>query len=73
MPFLVVAAFLLFVFPSRTGELFAWPIKPPLPLIPGHEGVGIVEALGPNAGEEIGVGDRVDTGDLLVALEPVED
>ena len=24
-----------------------WPIKPPLPLIPGHEGVGIVEALGP--------------------------
>ena len=36
-----------------------WPIKPPLPLIPGHEGVGIVEALGPGAGEEIGVGDRV--------------
>src|SRR5512141_258232 len=36
-----------------------WPIKPQLPLIPGHEGVGIVEALGPNAGEEISVGDRV--------------
>jgi hypothetical protein len=36
-----------------------WPIKPPLPLIPGHEGVGIVEALGPGAGEEIVVGDRV--------------
>jgi hypothetical protein len=36
-----------------------WPIKPPLPLIPGHEGVGIVEALGPGAGEEISVGDRV--------------
>ena len=36
-----------------------WPIKPDLPLIPGHEGVGIVEALGPGAGEEISVGDRV--------------
>ncbi len=36
-----------------------WPIKPPLPLIPGHEGVGIVEALGPGAGEEISEGDRV--------------
>jgi len=32
-----------------------WPIKPPLPLIPGHEGVGIVEALGPGTGEEIQV------------------
>ena len=36
-----------------------WPIKPDLPLIPGHEGVGIVEALGPAAGEQISVGDRV--------------
>jgi alcohol dehydrogenase, propanol-preferring len=36
-----------------------WPIKPQLPLIPGHDGVGIVEALGPGVGEEIGVGDRV--------------
>jgi D-arabinose 1-dehydrogenase-like Zn-dependent alcohol dehydrogenase len=36
-----------------------WPIKPTLPLIPGHEGVGLVEALGPGAGEEIGVGDGV--------------
>ena len=36
-----------------------WPIKPPLPLIPGHEGVGLVEALGPGAGEKISVGDRV--------------
>ncbi|GAA3319847.1 hypothetical protein GCM10020331_028450 [Ectobacillus funiculus] len=24
-----------------------WPIKPKLPLIPGHEGVGIVEEVGP--------------------------
>lgn len=23
-----------------------WPVKPPLPLVPGHEGVGIVERLG---------------------------
>ena len=30
VPFLVAAAFLLFVFPGRTGELFAWPIDPPL-------------------------------------------
>ena len=36
-----------------------WPIKPTLPLIPGHEGVGIVEALGPGVGDEISVGDRV--------------
>ena len=26
-----------------------WPIKPTLPLIPGHEGVGIVESVGPMA------------------------
>jgi alcohol dehydrogenase, propanol-preferring len=36
-----------------------WPIKPHLPLIPGHAGLGIVEALGPGAGEEISEGDRV--------------
>lgn len=30
VPFLVVAAFLLYAFPARTGELFAWPIAPPL-------------------------------------------
>jgi hypothetical protein len=30
LPFLVIAAFLLFVFPTRTGELFAWPIDPPM-------------------------------------------
>ncbi|WP_447384721.1 alcohol dehydrogenase catalytic domain-containing protein, partial [Streptococcus pneumoniae] len=23
-----------------------WPVKPKLPLIPGHEGVGVVERLG---------------------------
>ncbi|WP_235008281.1 hypothetical protein [Microbacterium timonense] len=30
VPFLVAAAFLLWVFPTRTGELFAWAIAPPL-------------------------------------------
>jgi hypothetical protein len=30
VPFLVVAAVLLFGFPDRTGELFAWAISPPL-------------------------------------------
>jgi alcohol dehydrogenase, propanol-preferring len=35
-----------------------WPIKPGLPLIPGHEGVGIVEAVGPDVTEPK-VGDRV--------------
>jgi alcohol dehydrogenase, propanol-preferring len=36
-----------------------WPVKPSLPLIPGHEGVGIVEALGPGANGGIKEGDRV--------------
>lgn len=36
-----------------------WPIKPKLPLIPGHEGVGTVEALGGGNTGEIQVGDRV--------------
>ena len=35
-----------------------WPVKPSLPLIPGHEGVGIVEQLGDGV-EHIKVGDRV--------------
>ena len=30
VPFLVIAAVLLFAFPTRTGELFAWAIAPPL-------------------------------------------
>ncbi len=28
IPFLIVAFIILFIFPARTGELFAWPIKP---------------------------------------------
>ncbi len=35
-----------------------WPVKPSLPLIPGHEGVGIVETLGEGVTEHA-VGDRV--------------
>jgi len=35
-----------------------WPVKPKLPFIPGHEGVGIVEALGPGV-IEVALGDRV--------------
>ena len=32
-----------------------WPVKPKLPLIPGHEGVGVVEKLGPDVTElEVG-------------------
>lgn len=30
LPFLLVAAAILFLFPTRTGELFAWPIDPPM-------------------------------------------
>ena len=36
-----------------------WPVKPKLPLIPGHEGVGIVEEVGPTEVSGIAVGDRV--------------
>jgi len=36
-----------------------WPVKATLPLIPGHEGVGVVEAVGPTEVEGIAVGDRV--------------
>lgn len=35
-----------------------WPVKPKLPLIPGHEGVGIVEAIGEGV-TSLKVGDRV--------------
>ncbi|GAA4711681.1 alcohol dehydrogenase AdhP [Phytohabitans rumicis] len=35
-----------------------WPVKPSLPLIPGHEGVGIVEQTGPGV-TQVAVGDRV--------------
>jgi propanol-preferring alcohol dehydrogenase len=35
-----------------------WPVKPTPPFTPGHEGVGIVEVLGPGV-TEIAVGDRV--------------
>jgi alcohol dehydrogenase, propanol-preferring len=35
-----------------------WPVKPALPFVPGHEGVGIVEQHGPGV-TEVAVGDRV--------------
>jgi alcohol dehydrogenase, propanol-preferring len=35
-----------------------WPVKPAPPFIPGHEGVGIVEVLGPGV-TEVDLGDRV--------------
>ena len=35
-----------------------WPVKPALPIVPGHEGVGIVEALGAGV-SRLSEGDRV--------------
>jgi propanol-preferring alcohol dehydrogenase len=35
-----------------------WPVKPSPPFVPGHEGVGIVEELGPGV-TEVELGDRV--------------
>lgn len=35
-----------------------WPVKPTPPFVPGHEGVGIIEALGPGVTHRA-VGDRV--------------
>lgn len=35
-----------------------WPVKPTPPFVPGHEGVGIVEALGPGV-EHLEIGTRV--------------
>ena len=35
-----------------------WPVQPTLPFTPGHEGVGIVEAVGDQV-TEVAVGDRV--------------
>jgi propanol-preferring alcohol dehydrogenase len=35
-----------------------WPVKPNPPFVPGHEGIGIVERVGPGAAVR-GIGDRV--------------
>ena len=35
-----------------------WPVKPPLPLVPGHEGVGLVDAVGEGV-TRVSVGRRV--------------
>ena len=45
-----------------------WPIKPPLPLIPGHEGVGIVEALGPGVGDVMA--ELIDAGSTTTPIDP---
>ena len=44
-----------------------WPVKPPLPFIPGHEGVGIVERVGPGV-DRVAVGDRVGIAAALLGL-----
>lgn len=36
-----------------------WPVRPTLPFIPGHEGVGIIERIGPGNRHGLQVGDRV--------------
>ena len=36
-----------------------WPVKPAPPFIPGHEGVGVIEALGPGNSHGLEVGVRV--------------
>ncbi|MFL0563792.1 alcohol dehydrogenase AdhP [Kocuria rhizophila] len=43
-----------------------WPVKPKLPLIPGHEGVGVVEKLGPEV-TELKVGQMVGNAWLWAA------
>jgi propanol-preferring alcohol dehydrogenase len=35
-----------------------WPVKPALPLVPGHEGVGLVDALGDGV-DRVAIGQRV--------------
>jgi propanol-preferring alcohol dehydrogenase len=35
-----------------------WPVKPALPLVPGHEGVGLVDAMGEGV-TRVGIGQRV--------------
>jgi alcohol dehydrogenase, propanol-preferring len=36
-----------------------WPVKPSPPFIPGHEGVGIIERVGPGNAHGLSVGNRV--------------
>lgn len=36
-----------------------WPVKPTPPFVPGHEGVGVIEAIGPTEVDTLGAGDRV--------------
>ncbi|PTB30932.1 alcohol dehydrogenase AdhP [Photobacterium phosphoreum] len=43
-----------------------WPVKPKMPLIPGHEGVGIVTKVGENV-DHVKIGDRVGVPFLYTA------
>ena len=36
-----------------------WPVKPVLPLVPGHEGVGLVDAIGVGVARPLRIGQRV--------------
>ena len=42
-----------------------WPVKATLPLIPGHEGVGVVEAVGSTEVEGIAVGTHQDLTEVF--------
>ena len=47
-----------------------WPAKPKMPLIPGHEGVGIVVACGPEA--FVKEGDTIVEGQVLCIVEAMK-
>jgi D-arabinose 1-dehydrogenase-like Zn-dependent alcohol dehydrogenase len=48
-----------------------WPVKPKFPLIPGHEGLGIVKEIGKDM-TEVNEEDRV-AGDTNVFAEPTKE
>ncbi len=50
---------------------FDWPRQPNYPMVPGHEGIGIVTKVGPNC-TKIKVGDRVGVGYMYSACGQCE-
>ncbi|ENY69291.1 Alcohol dehydrogenase [Metamycoplasma auris 15026] len=48
-----------------------WPRQPKYPMVPGHEGIGIVTKIGPNC-KKIKVGDRVGIGYMFSACGQCE-
>src|SRR5438874_11326385 len=52
-------------------ELWTGTLPGPYPFVPGHESIGVVEAIGPNAAERWGVqvGDRVAVEVMLLCGE----